>query len=116
MRKSNRLQFEAETLQDFNNPFRLISRVDTDCLFGGFTADDAGVLLEGRDGDLFDNHWFVLCSLCSPFAGTRIITTTKYKEQSNACKYQISATRHRTRFDDHRGRAGVDRAARRGCI
>jgi hypothetical protein len=60
VRDGYRLEREAMPFEGLDNPFSLISRIDADCQSGGFTTDNARVLLESGDRDFFDDHLFGL--------------------------------------------------------
>ena len=81
MREGNCLEFQIVTVEGLDDPFRLVAGIDTDRLSCFFAAEDAGVLLKGGDGYLFDDH-LLLCSLKLRFEVTRIILVTKSKQQS----------------------------------
>src|SRR5262245_16293869 len=56
MCQSDRLQCQTASVECLDNPFSLVSRIDTDRLFGFLAADYASVLLERSDSDFFDDH------------------------------------------------------------
>jgi hypothetical protein len=58
VREGDRLYLEIVSLECLDDPFRLVARIDADGFFGGFTANNAGVLLERGDSDFFYNHRF----------------------------------------------------------
>ena len=56
MRASNHLEFESMFVDSANDALGVVSRIDTKRSLRLFATQNAGVLLEGRYGDLFDDH------------------------------------------------------------
>src|SRR5215471_7478979 len=91
VRARNRLQCETVLVDGFDNRVRIVARIYADSPLGLFTTDDAGMLLESGDGDLFYDHvkscalYLVLCSLFSTHSCHAHPTrqATKYKVQSS---------------------------------
>ncbi len=46
----NRLKIQTQAVNGLNDSLGLVAGIDADRLPGGFTTDDAGVLLESGDG------------------------------------------------------------------
>jgi hypothetical protein len=62
MSQGDCLKLKTESLESFHNPLGFITRIDANCLFSNLAANDPSVLFEGGDGDLFNDHCFVLCN------------------------------------------------------
>src|SRR6185295_3295517 len=63
------LQLKVMLVDRFNNGFRVIARIDANRALAFLAAYDPRVLLEGGDGDFFDDHLSVVSGQWSVVSG-----------------------------------------------
>jgi hypothetical protein len=79
VRARNRLQLKAMFVDRFDDRVRIVARVDADRALGSFTTNDAGVLFESGNGNLFDDHFRQLSVVSCPLPfGCHIQLTTDH--------------------------------------